>query len=118
MGLQMPSSADILALAKERIAIKRGPSPAVIKTYTADELADWIPEDDYFRFDEPSQSYLVYWGGYEYAVDLDRITSPLALLGWVAHLGEKKWELSSSSQIARFVTSVCNRRGWDLWGAV
>lgn len=55
----------------------------------------------------------VFWGGHEYSIDLDRITSKDDLLGWVAHLGAKSWPNMTPYRLVLFVRLVCQAKGWE-----
>ena len=54
------------------------------------------------------------WGGYEYDIEMDRIPTPQALLGWLAHLGEKGWAGMTAEQVSNFVRVVSRRKGWKI----
>ena len=48
---------------------------------------------------------------YDYEVDLDRIKTPLALIGWARHLSGKNW-MRSRDHIDEFLKVVCEIKGW------
>ena len=58
----------------------------------------------------------VKWGGGDYDIELSRIPTPLALLQWLAHMGEKEWPDMTSVEVRKFILSVCQKKKWDLWG--
>ena len=60
----------------------------------------------------------VLWGGYEYDIEMDRIPDPMALLQWVAHLGQKTWPGMTAQEISAFIERICERKGWTLWTKV
>jgi len=68
-----------------------------------------------FKIDRETKEVVIQWGGYSYPLALDRITSPLHLLQWIAHLGEKEWEEMTPWRIRRFIECVCNEKQWNLW---
>jgi hypothetical protein len=54
----------------------------------------------------------IYWGGYEYSYDLNRIRRPEDLLWLIAHLGEKGWEHLTAKRIVRLIQKVAYFKGW------
>jgi hypothetical protein len=50
---------------------------------------------------------------YDYEVDTERITKPMHLLRWVAHLTEKTW--MNATFLGEFIKKVCEIKGWDLY---
>jgi hypothetical protein len=50
---------------------------------------------------------------YDYEVDTERITKPMHLLRWVAHLSEKTW--MNATFLGEFIKKVCEIKGWDLY---
>ena len=74
-------------------------------------------EDQFFRerlVYDPNLDVLHVRFRYDYEVDLERITKPLHLLRWVAHLAEKTW--MNAQFLHEFITRVCAIKGWDLYG--
>ena len=66
---------------------------------------------------EISEGYLlIYWGGYEYDIALERIKTPLHLLGIISHISQKTWELTTPERIADLIDLVCHEKGWDHHG--
>lgn len=69
----------------------------------------------YFDRVDGKEWVTVKWGGYDYDIELDRIPDPLALLQWLAHLGEKEWKGMTPDEISAFIQEVARRKGWELW---
>ena len=59
-----------------------------------------------FVVDRKLQVVRVWWGGYGYEVDLDRIDSPSELLQWVRHLSGKTWENTTPQRIHGFINAA------------
>jgi hypothetical protein len=51
---------------------------------------------------------------HSYEVDLDRIETPLQLLGWVEHLAAKTW--MTTKVLRRFVVIVAKIKNWQIYG--
>jgi hypothetical protein len=49
---------------------------------------------------------------YGYVIGLERITTPLALLHWVAHLCQKNW--MPREFVRQFIVRVSRIKGWDV----
>lgn len=64
--------------------------------------------------DEDGQHANVYWGGYEYHIEMSRITKPEQILGWVAHLGAKTWPYSTPYRMTLFIRMMCVAKEWDV----
>lgn len=69
-----------------------------------------------FRFEDDDKWLVIEWGGYDYEVEMSRITTPLQLLGWVSHLGNKSWTDCTAERLARLVEVVAKKRGWNIYG--
>lgn len=65
-----------------------------------------------FERDDVHQGWSIWWGGYEYFIEDERLQSPTHLLRWVDHLGRKTWRGMTPARIARFVNAVASRKGW------
>ena len=61
-------------------------------------------------------SVTITWGGYEYVIPADRAATPERLLGWIVHIGYKRWDGMEPWKIGRLVEKVAARRRWDIWG--
>ena len=79
-------------------------------------LTDARSNSHYFEWDERTQVYHVYWGGYDYEVDYERITRPEHIIGVMRHLSDKSWELMTTRRLTLLAESIARRRGWDIWG--
>lgn len=88
-------------------AIAAIPKPEQPTSFKFLDLENYTPpDDDYFEYDRALNVMRVYWGGYDYEVDLARIESPAHLCEWVVHLGVKAWPLNSSTRLACFIRKV------------
>lgn len=54
---------------------------------------------------------------WDYDIAMDRFRTPLGLLQWIAHMGQKRWPGMTSEEVAHFIEVICKKKGWDLWGA-
>ncbi len=81
------------------------------------DIKNWKPKEANFYFDTVGGKDWVTlkWGGYEYDIAMDRFPTPMALLQWLTHLGEKEWEGMTSFEVQAFIKAICDRKGWDLW---
>lgn len=76
-------------------------------------LPPYAPDHrEMFAYSEDGDELLIYWGGYEYAYDMDQISRPEDLLWFLHHIGKKTWKHSTSSRMARLIESVARRKGW------
>jgi 5-methylcytosine-specific restriction endonuclease McrA len=57
----------------------------------------------------------VYWGGYEYSINLDEFKSPRHVCQWIAHLAEKEWENMTPERIRKFIEKIFSVKDWDLY---
>lgn len=77
--------------------------------WQAEEAADaaakpWEPAHfNGFVLDKKNQTIDIWWGGYEYWIDLDRIDTPVKLLEWIQHLSEKSNEVWDKGMTVRRV---------------
>lgn len=99
---------------ERRTAERRARGEPVIRVLNIAELMALPSDPLFFEFDEEAQGYCIYWGGYEYFVEFDQLSTPIALLAWLAHIAPKGWELTTGLRIARFIEDVSARRGWDI----
>lgn len=51
---------------------------------------------------------------YPYEIDLNRISTPLHLVNWVAHLCGKTW--MTRDRVYYFVEAVCKAKRWKIHG--
>lgn len=89
----------------------------LIRCMSLSELMAMDPDPHFFSIDRAENTLHVYWGGYDYEVDLAEVGTPLQLLQWVSHIAEKEWELTTGYRVARLIESVCRVKGWDLHGS-
>lgn len=68
-----------------------------------------------FTLDKELREYTIYWGGYVYPYDLDRLKTPIEVLGFLHHIGGKGWEGITGRHIKRFIESVAREHGWDIY---
>lgn len=121
-GEQLQRARSIVAVAaKERIAARTAAGQSAFEATPFSHVdgqirVDQVENPSFFEFDEQHQSYDIYWGGYEYVIELDRIRTPLELLSWVHHLLEKEWELTTPRRIGELIEDVSHRLGWSLHG--
>jgi hypothetical protein len=57
---------------------------------------------------------VVRWGGYDYSIEMSRIGSPAALLGWLNHMLRKNWDFDPLN-VVKLIGAVANRKGWDIY---
>lgn len=65
-----------------------------------------------FERDDDCGGWDIWWGGYCYFIEDDRIATQSELLGWIEHLGEKTWEGLTPIRIARLIRAVRKHHGW------
>lgn len=62
---------------------------------------------------EISEGYaLIYWGGYEYAVDLSEIQRPEDLVWRAYHIGKKTWPMMTPTRLVKLMAVISNEKGW------
>ncbi len=97
------SATDLLAEAE---AAKIGPpKPANLRPHRFEV----VTEEDGTTTDW----LVIRWGGYDYGIEMGRIGSPAALLGWLEHVLRKAWHFDAE-HVARLIASVAHRKGWDI----
>lgn len=60
----------------------------------------------------------IFWGGYAYSYELNRIKRPEDLLWLLAHLSEKEWPHMTGYRIGSFIKSVAYSKGWKPYQKV
>jgi len=70
-----------------------------------------------FKLDLELHYIDVYWGGYEYSFELERIDSPQKLLAFLDHILTKTWKHSTGQRVGLLIGEVSRHFGWDLHGA-
>ena len=85
------------------------------KILSLDDIKNLPAPDNGFSFD--ANGWLtITWGGYDYDLKEKRLDSPLKLLSWINHIGEKGWEGTTPERISALIEVVSRRNGWNLWG--
>lgn len=112
---------DKLKGAVAAIAALEGCAPkAKIERICFDEI-DLLPTQPIFmeagKEGDGFETLHIYWGGYDYSIDLDRISRPLHLIQWVMHLIEKDWPLTTPHRLQVFIQFVALAKGWDIHAA-
>ena len=51
-------------------------------------------------------------GSWPYPIELERIPTPLSLIGWLDHLMEKKW--FNQWDAKAMLATVCDKKDWDI----
>jgi len=81
---------------------------------TGAELLDMPLPDPLCKYVAEHDCFVITWGGYEYSIAADRISNPLSLVQWLAHLGEKEWKEMTPWRTHIFITLVCRVKGWRV----
>jgi len=86
--------------------------------FVVENVATLKPDvrDKGFTLDADRKWLTIKWGGYDYEIEMSRITTPAQLLGWVSHLGKKEWAGCDPWKIARLVEVVAREKGWNIHG--
>jgi hypothetical protein len=58
----------------------------------------------------------LYWGGYEYSVELAGIDSPQKLLAFLSHILAKQWDGSTGKNVGRLIRALSRHFNWQLHG--
>ena len=77
-------------------------------------IADTSHEHQDAGFYYEGDNVVLTWGGYEYEFPLSRLSTPDALLGFIAHISEKEWEGMTPYRLREFVISVYKKNGWGF----
>jgi 5-methylcytosine-specific restriction endonuclease McrA len=84
---------------------------------TADALDARLEPSDpshRFMFRIAEGSLDLYWGGYEYSIELDRVNTPARLLASLSHILAKDWEYASSRRICLLIRALERHFDWSL----
>ena len=96
------------------------------RSYTAAELIGLVLEEDRkikelpasdaehplgYQRDNEVGGWSLWWGGYDYFVEDERLRNADNLLEWIEHMGEKNWESMTPYRLSRFISSV--KAHWD-----
>ena len=57
----------------------------------------------------------IWWGGYEYPIDLGEVDTPLRLIQTLAHIGQKTWPGMTPARISALILALDKHFGWDMW---
>lgn len=69
-----------------------------------------------YTIDAEARTLDIYWGGYEYWIELHRINHPVQLLELIHHLSAKGWDGMTAQRVGRLIVDVFKFRDWDLYG--
>jgi len=83
------------------------------KVYTAQEVVDMKPREKLFSMDD--KWLTLKFGGYDYDIELSRITTHMDLLSWIHHICGKTWAGLDPFQIYYLIEAVSKKRGWNLY---
>jgi len=67
-----------------------------------------------YCFDSHQDSLDIWWGGYEYWIQCDRLDTPEKFLTWIIHLTEKNWEGMTPRKIGLLTGDLDRRFHWNL----
>lgn len=109
----MSQTSALLEEARRRIA--EMPRNRPLRIMTATELMAMEFPPRFFEHDAELDVMRVYWGGYDYEVDLDRIETPLDVIRSLHHLSGKNWPLMTTSQLGALGRKLCEVKGWPLF---
>jgi 5-methylcytosine-specific restriction endonuclease McrA len=70
-----------------------------------------------YRIDHDLGYLDLYWGGYEYSYELDRLDTPTRLLAFLDHVLTKQWKHSTADRAARLIRTMAHHFKWNLHGA-
>lgn len=71
-----------------------------------------------FEIDEAEKTINLYWGNYQYWIDLEDIQRPEDLLWKLHHVGKKTWKHMTPGRISRLIEAVARYKGWPMYGRV
>jgi hypothetical protein len=103
-----------------------------MQRFTMEELTARIPDDDESRtphlrpwdpkhlegfvIDRKHKTIDIWWGGYEYWIEVARINTPERCLSWIEHMTGKTWAGMTPQRINAFVRAVAKINGWSIYG--
>ena len=73
---------------------------------------------EFVRDEHEREFAVIYWGGYEYTYEVDRITAPEDLLWLIVHLSEKEWKHFAGYRVAAFIEAIACKKNWPKFGKV
>jgi len=78
----------------------------------------WLPPQGpvAFKWSDDGEELLLLHPGtsWPYEIDLDRVNTPLQLIGWLDHMLAKTWFDGLAAR--KLISMICDRRGWEYHG--
>lgn len=68
-----------------------------------------------FEVDRQLGAVALWWGGYEYEIDLDRVQDVRDVLDWLLHLTTKKWGGMTPSRLHHLLSLLLGHIGLDVY---
>lgn len=65
-----------------------------------------------FEHDPECECITVYWGGYAYDVDLERVTNQQDAMSVVSHVARKNWKYATAKRVAFLIDEIMRVKGW------
>lgn len=90
--------------------MKRNPKTKTLKIRSGKDLARYKAQKPKIKIEDGS--VIIYYE-YPYVIDLERLQTPIQLLGWVNHLMEKNW--MTKLRLYHFMSIVAKHQGFDLY---
>jgi hypothetical protein len=69
-----------------------------------------------FVIDAKAKTLDIWWGGYEYWIDLHRVDSPEKFLGLVEHISGKGWPGLTCERLGVLTRAMSQRYDWNIYG--
>lgn len=113
---------DSLDLVEKRIAELEG--KFLLRFDELSELCDLERERDHLvgpgdsrhsemlEHDLECQCITVYWGGYAYDIDLERISNQQDAMSVVSHVARKGWKHATAKRVALLIDEIMRAKGW------
>lgn len=76
------------------------------------EFLDAVEREHDCGFSVAKDGITLFWGGYDYHVSKESISTPGEVCGWIAHIGEKEWEGCTAERMREFVIAAYDLNGW------
>jgi len=71
---------------------------------------------EFGRDDDGNEWVDIFWGGYAYPYELNRISRPEDLMWLLVHISEKEWKHFTGYRAAALIKAVAYRKGWPAYG--
>lgn len=71
-----------------------------------------------FGVNEEKTHISVYWGGYEYWLKIEDLSTPESVLWAIHHFSEMGWEHTTPRRIGLFIETMAWVNGWAIYGNV